>query len=413
MLRGPTSVHDRIQLLDAIRGVALGGILLANLTSFFGADMIDRADRAAMDGGRYGETVLFAINWLVEGKFYSIFSMLLGTGFVLQLSRSVSQEAFGAFFRRRMAVLIGIGLAHMYGLWSGDILTLYGVMGLLLPSLFQLKPRIRAGVMAALFCVPLVAHIAINASDGAYNPRTPFAAIGADVRQQLGLADRGSLDTFARGTAVDYWKWSVSYAVARPGTYLQSGRPAKVLALFLLGAWLAASVLPRLAVLTRPLIATVSTGGLLGLIASFVYASIKAETGSTFILSSLGLQQTFAYAAGTTPLALAYMAAMALAWQRETTRRALEWFVPLGRMALSVYLTQTIIQVLVFTGAGLGLSGRLSLVWLPAVAAIILIAQRYACERWLRHHAQGPVEHLWRSLSYASTHRRGAPSTLR
>ena len=96
----PVPANERVDLLDAIRGVALGGILLANLMSFFGADMLGAEGRRAMPFGMAGERVLFGINWLVEGKFYSVFSMLLGAGFALQaglalthLSTSLVQPA--------------------------------------------------------------------------------------------------------------------------------------------------------------------------------------------------------------------------------------------------------------------------------------------------------------------------------
>ncbi len=400
----PIRADERVPLLDAIRGVALGGILLANLMSFFGADMLDAAARRAMPGGRAGEGVLFGINWLVEGKFYSIFSMLLGAGFAIQAARAESRgtgpRRFHAFFRRRMAVLIAIGLAHMYGLWSGDILTLYGIMGLLLPTMSRLAATARTATIVGLFLAPLAAHAVVLASGGRYDPRPPFAALGAEVRERLGVAGRPTLEVFARGSAGDYWAWNTSYVVARPGTYLQSGRPAKVLALFLLGAWLGASVLPRLHAMRRSLFVTMVAGGVGGLAASFAYAAIKADTGSTFLVSGTGLVQTAAYTLGTTPLALAYLAAAALAWRIESLKAVLEWFVPLGRMALSVYLTQTTVQLFVFTGCGLGLAGRVPIVWLPLVAAGILGVQRYACAWWLDRHAQGPAEWVWRRATY-------------
>jgi uncharacterized protein len=374
--------------------------------------MMEPTVRRAMSWGSVGEAVLFGINWLVEGKFYSIFSMLLGVGFALQAARAerlgTSRESFDWFFRRRMAILVVIGLAHMYGLWAGDILTLYGILGLLLPPLARLPAGARAATMIALFATPLATHAVVVASNGQYDPRLPFAVVGAEVRERLGVSDRSTLDLFAGGTARDYWAWNTSFAVTRPGTYLQAGRPAKVLALFLLGAWLGTSVLPRLHLLRRALCLTAAVGGLVGLASSYLYASIKAETGSTFLFSGTGLIQTTAYTFGTTPLALAYLALAALAWRTSRGRAVLEWFVPLGRMALSVYLTQTIVQLAIFTGFGLGLAGHVPIVWLPVVAASTLATQRYVCARWLRRHAQGPAEHVWRRAAYralsSSTH---------
>jgi len=397
----PVAAHERLYLLDAIRGVALGGILLANLTSFFGTDMMDAPTRHALPWSAAGDRVLFAIDWFVEGKFYSVFSMLLGMGFTLQAARAARRgDDIDGFFRRRMAVLIVIGLVHMLMLWSGDILMLYGVMGLLLPSLARLRPALRTAAMLTLFAVPFATHAAVLASNGAYDPRPPFAAAGTALREHWGVADRPTLDLFARGTSTDYLAWNTANAVVRPGTYLQSGRPAKVLALFLLGMWLGTAVLLRLAASRRTLWSAVVVGAVVGLPCSFVYASIKAATRSTFLVSGEGLLQTAAYTLGTTPLALAYMAAAALLWQTSTGRTALEWCVPLGRMALTVYLTQSAVQLAVFSSHGAGLAGRISLAWLPVVAAAILVTQRYACQAWLRRHAHGPLESVWRRAAY-------------
>lgn len=408
MARRPhIATYQRIELLDAIRGVALGGILLANLTSFFGADMLSTDARRALPWNDLGDRVLFAIDWLVEGKFYSVFSMLLGVGFALQHARAAAHAdtaRFDAFFRRRMTVLLAIGLVHMLCVWSGDILMLYGLMGLLLPTLSRLPARVRAVICLALLATPMATHVAVVASHGAMDPRPPFASAGASLRARWDTADRATLDLFARGTFADYYAWNTANAVVRPGTYLQSGRPAKVLALFLLGAWLGGVVLPRLATARRALWTVVIGGALVGVPCSFLYASIKAATRSTFLVSAQGLVQTAAYTLGTTPLALAYLAAGALAWQTAVGSSLLSWFVPLGRMALTVYLTQSAMQLLLFTGVGAGLAGRLSLAWLPVLAIAILTAQRALCVAWLRHHAQGPVEWVWRRLTYGPRH---------
>jgi uncharacterized protein len=385
--------------------VALAGILHANLTSFFGADMLDAAARAALPLHGIGAGVLFAIDWLIEGKFYSVFSMLLGAGCALQEARAAQRRdrGFAAFFRRRMAVLVAIGLVHMVALWSGDILMLYGVMGLLLPWLWRLPVAARTALMLVLFAVPLATHVAVVATAGAADPRPPFAAAGQAWRDRLGVGHRSTLDLFARGSVGDYYAWNTANAVVRPGTYLQAGRPAKVLALFLLGAWLGAVVLPRLHALRHLLWPTTIVGGLIGLAGSFVYASIKAETRSTFLVSETGLLQTAAYAIGTTPLALAYMAGATLLWQDALGQRVLAWFVPLGRMALSVYLSQSVLQLAVFSSLGAGLAGRISLAWLPVAAMAIVVAQRAICVWWLRRHAQGPLEWLWRRATYGAS----------
>ncbi len=397
----PTAAAERLPLLDAIRGVALVGILLANLTSFYGADMLGAEGRSAQPAAALGRAVLFSIDWLVEGKFYSVFSILFGVGFALQRARAARRHHdIAPFFRRRMTVLILIGLTHMYALWAGDILLLYGVMGLLLPTLSRWPARRQYVAMALLFAAPFAIHAMVLASGGVLDPRAPFAALGTALREQFGIAARTTLDLFARGTSLEYWAWNTAYAVVRPGTYLQSGRPAKVLALFLLGNWLATAVLPRIATLRPSLRRSVWLGGLLGMTSSAIYALIKAQSGSTFMLSGEGLLQTAAYTLGTTPLALAYLAALALAWENPRARRRLEWFIPLGRMALTVYISQTIIQLLVFTSHGAALAGRLPIATLPLMALAILGVQQRLCRWWLRREAQGPLEWVWRRATY-------------
>jgi uncharacterized protein len=94
--------------------------------------MLSGAARAAQPGATVGRAVLFGVDWLVEGKFYSVFCLLFGIGFGPQARRASAgdERSFRRLYRRRMVVLILIGPGHMYALWAGDILTLYGVTGM-------------------------------------------------------------------------------------------------------------------------------------------------------------------------------------------------------------------------------------------------------------------------------------------
>ncbi len=402
---GPVPVGERLGVLDAIRGVALGGILVANLIAFFGVYWMSSETRMAMAGGVLGEAVIFGMDWLIEGKFYSVFSILLGVGFAIQWQRAAargrSSSQFGRFFRKRMTVLIVIGLLHLYGLWAGDILTLYGVMGLLLPTLARGQGRVRLAVIILFLMVPLATHVLVYSTEGRLDPRPPFAEMGTQAREAIAGEGKSSLELFADGSPRDYMAWNIGYAVARPGTYLQGGRPAHVMGLFLIGAWIGVALLAHLRSLGRSLWVTVVVGAAVGLPASFVYALIKLwHEQSGFMLSPEGLLQTAVYALGTTPLALSYLALAVLAWRTEAGRRLLEWFVPLGRMALSVYISQSILQMFVFTGWGLGLSTKIPVAWLPVVAVAILVVQRQACVWWLARHRQGPLEWVWRRATY-------------
>ena len=114
----------------------------------------------------------------------------------------------------------------------------------------------------------------------------------------------------------------------------------------------------------------------MGLAGSFVYVRIKAAPQSTFLLSDVGLLQTAAYTLGTTPLPWPTWPAWRSPGQYGSGQRVLSWFVPLGRMALTVCLTQSMVQLAVFSSHGAGLAGQVSFVWLPVVALAIISGQR-------------------------------------
>jgi uncharacterized protein len=189
-------------------------------------------------------------------------------------------------------------------------------------------------------------------------------------------------------------------ALWRPGRYLETGRPAKVLAMFLLGAWVGRRLVGDPALRALPLRRVVGWGLALGLVGNGVFAAVEARTGSSFSLSALGLVQTAGYALGVAPLALAYAAALALAWRHERARRWLAAFVPLGRMAMTNYLGQTLIGLALFYGYGLNLMGRVGAAWLVPLAAAILFVQARASAAWLARYRYGPVEWVWRQLTY-------------
>ena len=106
-----------------------------------------------------------------------------------------------------------------------------------------------------------------------------------------------------------------------------------------------------------------------------------------------------AYSFGVPTLALAYAAGFALLW-RGAARRWLTWFAPAGRMALTNYLTQTLIQSILFMGWGFGLYGQMSIVWVPWAPLAIFVAQVGLSKAWLARFCFGPFEWLWRSLTY-------------
>ena len=128
----PTDASERHHILDALRGWALAGVLMANMVMFIGFGLSTPEQRTAALGSALDDISELLIEWLVVGKFYSLFSLLFGIGFTLQFGRLQQRgEGLGRYLRR-LGVLLLFGLAHLYLMWLGDILALYAVMGAVL-----------------------------------------------------------------------------------------------------------------------------------------------------------------------------------------------------------------------------------------------------------------------------------------
>ncbi|HEU4774604.1 MAG TPA: DUF418 domain-containing protein [Lysobacter sp.] len=386
----PTPAADRLELLDALRGFALLGILLANVLAWSGWYMVDDAAKAVWAGEAAAQWQYRFHHLLVDGKFYTLFSLLFGLGFALQLDRLTRRGHDGLrIYRRRVLVLLGIGLVHCCVIWDGDILVLYALLGLLLP-LFH-RWRTRSLVVAGLvlvFVAPVAGRALFEAMGWA--PHAALYGTSSAIAEALG-ADTALDKVIPWMQREDFAGW-LSWQVSGPwfswGLRLESWRIPKVLGIMLVGmaagrGLAAGTLLPN----RRLLWGVLGVGLSIGVPASLVYA----------LTPGLG-QHHWPSMVGTVPLALAYAAAFALAWPH--AHRWLGVFVAPGRMALTNYLTQSVVGVAVFMGIGLGLAGRLPLPVIYAYAIGMYAAQVLFSRWWLARHAQGPMEALWRRWTY-------------
>src|SRR5437868_5049371 len=133
----PIPVSERIEVLDVLRGLAVGGILIGNMQWFSGYGMVPSSVEA--QAPLVDHITHFLVHFFVEGKFYSIFSFLFGFGFALQIARAEERgDTKASLFKRRLFWLLVLGLMHGALLWAGDILSIYALMGFLL-ILFRRK----------------------------------------------------------------------------------------------------------------------------------------------------------------------------------------------------------------------------------------------------------------------------------
>jgi uncharacterized protein len=377
-----------------IRGFALFGVLLVNMYGF-GADSI------AWDAP--ADQIAFAIMHIFfESKSWTLFCMLFGFGFAVQMQRAAARGLpILPTYLRRLAALFAFGAVHTL-LYDGDILMLYAELGLVLLVVRRLPTRMLLLMAVGLMLVFPLAHIATPERQPAGMEEIEGVS---DARAQLEL-DRRTHE-YVTGSMAEVVVYNASAIPANPledFNWADSGLTA--FAMFLLGFSIGRSGVLRDIPGRVATIARVRSLGLgLGLAAMAAERVLAATAGYAVFRpqrSGLVVQLTgdLLFAFGATALALGYAATLVLAAQTPRGRTALAPLAGVGRLALSVYLTQTLIFTTLFYGYGFGQAYRLGPVGVTAWAVVIFAVQVVACEWWVKRFRFGPMEWLWRSLTY-------------
>lgn len=394
----PVQTSERLDVLDVLRGTAIFGILIANIMVVSGYFFLDDAARTGLPTPAADATLDFLVRMLLEGKFYSIFSLLFGYGFAVQLTRAAGRNLdFAPLFRRRLRGLLLIGLAHAVLLWYGDILLLYALLGFLLVPFRDASNRTLLRVAVACLVMPVGVYLLMLLAGAG----DPFAA-AAD-----GAAADPSTDFLAAMMAA--WREGSWFEAFRANLFGLAGRWVdlfisvrfpKVFGMFLLGFYLGrrgfGTDLDREGgVLRRGMIA----GVLIGLPANALMAWLEGR-GVYLPASGLGLLQTVAATIGVPALALAYASAVVLAHGTSLGQRILGRVGYAGRMALTNYLMHSAIMVFLFYGWGLGWYGSMGPGITTPIALTICALQVPLSRWWLVRYQFGPVEWLWRQFTY-------------
>ena len=396
----PTRPGQRIAAIDALRGFALCGILLINILAMGGPIEVSHPE-ARPDLGHPDWQVFWVSTVFVEGAMRGLFSFLFGAGMLLFL-----REAEGAtpaagrnrLFRRRAAWLALFGVINgTLLLWPGDILLIYGIAAFLILPFAKAAPR-RLLTVAATLIAGLTAFSALGAwAGGGVTPETVAEANAAIAHERAArLGGYWENLVFMARTS---WEWTVTPTFL---WWIADGMAAMLIGMALLKARILTGEAPaRVYVLLA--IAGFGLAIPLGLIEGWI----------TF--THYGVEQPLA-AALVQPrriaLTLGWLGAFMLLWRSGRARGLFAPLAALGRMALSGYIAQSILAALVFSGFGLGLWGALNWPGRWAVAALIMAAEIAFAVLWLRRYRFGPMEWLWRWLTYGKRPRLRQPSPL-
>ncbi len=400
----PVPQKERIHYLDILRGIAILFIFLANIKILSGVYFMSDAERLSMKTATLDD-VLRVLDFLfVDGKFYSVFSILFGIGFAVQYQRMKKDDSvFVPFFMKRMTGLLLIGGIHLFLLWLGDILTLYALLGFLLIFFRHFTNKKLLIWALILLFMPVVHWLMMyftNTFYPAYLAGRFFELAGGILSKETteGFSSDFSLPAYFAITNFSTWmEVNLVMPLLRLSRILMEGRAFKVLGLFLMGIYAGRQILENNLLSNSRLIKKIALWGLvIGLPMNLLRTWLEFGSGNEGVMSDF-LEYVLNFLA-LTPMALGYCAIVALI---VTRRKAwLNWFATIGRTALSNYLFQTIISIFFFYGIGLGYAFSYGFSFSVLFVLVVFALQVLFSSLWLRHFRFGPVEWIWRQLTY-------------
>jgi uncharacterized protein len=387
----PVNPGERIDAIDILRGIALFGVLAINVVNEFRVSFFEEFLPVPSTTGTLDRAVQTFLTMAVELKAMALFSLLFGFGMAIQFKRLAPDPRRGMLLARRLAILLVIGVAHLFLIWNGDILTEYSLAGfIVLPLLWGPRWLLAAG--AALF-------LALYLVMPLLPPVVPWPTTAwikdhvAEARQVYGAG--GFLEILA-------FRVRETASILPLHIFILP----RTIALFLFGmlVWRTDVIRHR-----RTLVSAATIGIVVG--AALTVASEQPA------LLGLPLPRRIGFSLdrlATLLLAIGYAAAIIGFVSTRPGMTMLAWAAPLGRMAFTNYLSQSVIFGWIFYGYGLGLFGRLDVVTALAIGICVYVAQVMISAQWLRYYRFGPIEWLWRSLMYGTAQplriRRAIPS---
>lgn len=389
-------VEERIDALDALRGFAVLGILVMNIQSFAMpmAAYLNPSAFGSMQGIHGASWAISHV--LADQKMMALFSMLFGAGIVLFCERAAkSGRSEAGYHYRRNVWLMMFGLLHGYLLWHGDILFLYALCAFVL---FPLRKRQAISLFKLGIVFLAVSSIFYMLTGASLNYMPPDA-----LEEQMMPMWQPDQAAIAAEVAAFQGDWLTQMSVRVPMTQEMQG-----LALFLWGFWRASGMM----LLGMALYKTRMLTGLADNKVYRRYVLLAVLVGvplavfgiywnfqNSWQISSMFFGSQFNYW-GSVLISLGYLSAILLLLKNNIVPALTTRLAAVGRMAFSNYIMHTVLCGLIFYGHGLGLIGQVERAGQLLIVLGIWVLQLWLSPIWLRHFRFGPLEWLWRSLTY-------------
>ena len=400
----PVQTTQREIFMDVLRGFAILGIFIANLNGFSWYNGSAKATGPYLLPGA-DNTMSFLHQMFIEGKFYSIFSLLFGWGIALQFKRA-EEKGINALptVRRRLFFMLLLGAVHLL-LWPGDIVFFYAILAFVLLPLRKLsnKTLLITGCLMVLSPIllywlkmtwPLLNYPADLAIKTATKVESSLFTIKSE-QDFLNIMKHGNswFEQVQMNVVGFFYRYNYLFFVSRI---------PKVLGIFLIGYVIGRSDFYKNILQHKKIVYwAIGIGLVVGLPANYFLAYYMSNHGGDYWqLKTKGFYQTIFYALGVAPLAMAYVGLFMLSFQKVAGKKVLSVFAPVGKMAFSNYILQTLIGSFVFLGPGLGYFGEVGPVYYTIFGVVVFIFQIILSTIWLKFFNYGPVEWIWRSATY-------------
>ena len=388
----PSKSGQRVEVIDALRGFAILGILFANILSWSGVKFVPFTELKQFPSF---ETDLFIYHLngiLIDTKFYTIFSLLFGIGFYLQFNKNRdNQPAFMKVYYRRLRYLMLFGLIHMF-FWSGDILFIYALVGFVFVQFRNLKPKTLLIISIIAFVLPLLKDmLMLEFTPGFMVPPEKLA-----LKTYIDMTPEEVTEPFRNGTFGDVIQMNWHNLKWRFFDLLPSGRLFKIFAFFVLGFYMMGNdYFHNQAKSIKLLFVYLIVG--LGL--TFLSKEVGGSMGQ-FPSNWNDILYKTLFSFGQVILAFAYISILTISYESALGVKMMAGLKYVGRMSFSSYLSHTLFGIIIFYPFGFGLYGSMSLWQVEVLAIVIYIVQIFFAIIWLKHYSFGPLEWLWRSLTY-------------
>jgi uncharacterized protein len=390
----------RIEAIDILRGFTLLGIIIVHMVEQYYAGQWPETVTKTMPQS-IGDQIIQSFSGIfISGKFYMIFSFLFGLSFFIQFSKSDTDKKFLIRFIWRLVILFIIGSIHHLH-YRGDILTIYAILGIGLLLFYRLPDRYLFW-LAALLILDIPAFVTRGVNAFLFSESSGFPSTDqTTLETYFNTLKSGSYPEILKANYYEF-KGKMQFQVI-------SGRLYITLGLFLLGVYAGRkrffeNLSEKIKVFRK--IIRYALFSILGCIvlgaAVFGGAHLLKITVPDGVAWMVG---GFIYDLFNAALASIYVCWILILLQKEKWQKRFHYFYPVGRMGLTTYLMQTFFGTLIFFSYGLGLVGDLGALMCFGLALVLFVFQIVFAKVWFRYFTYGPIEWLWRNLTYLKIHR--------